>query len=162
MWPKVAFGFFWLDWEPLFLWENVPSLLLFSFLNQPSPQGFLCSVPGGFFLFIYLNFYLFIFGWLGLHCGAWASHWGDFSCVSTGLAALLHVGSYQARDWTHVPCNGRLILNLWTTSKVIQILNNWSTKKVLKHNLLYASQELLRYINLCTMSYVVMEIFSQI
>ena len=30
----------------------------------------------------------------------------------------LHMESFQTRDWTHVPCIGRQILNYWTTSKV--------------------------------------------
>ena len=31
--------------------------------------------------------------------------------------ALLHVGSSQIRDGTHVPCVGRWILNHWTTQE---------------------------------------------
>ena len=35
-----------------------------------------------------------------------------------GLVALWHGGSSQIRDWTHVPCPGRWILNHWTTREV--------------------------------------------
>ena len=36
----------------------------------------------------------------------------------TGLGALQHVGSSRTRDWTHVPCIGRWILNYWATRAV--------------------------------------------
>ena len=71
-------------------------------------------------------------------CGAWAlGHAGFSSCSVCAqqlqppgsraraselwrsvLVALCHVGSSQARDWTHVPCIGRWILNHWTAKEV--------------------------------------------
>ena len=36
----------------------------------------------------------------------------------TGLDALWHVRSSWTRDWTHVSCIGRRILNHWTTREV--------------------------------------------
>ena len=42
-----------------------------------------------------------------------------------GLAALRHVRSFQTRDWTHIPCIVRQILNHWTTKKFLQG-NSWS------------------------------------
>ena len=36
-----------------------------------------------------------------------------------GLVALLHVESSWTRDWTGVPCFGRLILHHWTTRTVL-------------------------------------------
>ena len=63
--------------------------------------------------------------WVFSSCGAWASHWGWLQRMGsraqnqwlwhTGLGAPQHVGSSQTRDWTHVPCIGRWILNHWTT-----------------------------------------------
>ena len=48
-------------------------------------------------------------------CGTWAQHlW------LTGLVAPQHVGSSRTRDWTHVPCIGRRILNHWATREVPQ------------------------------------------
>ena len=38
--------------------------------------------------------------------------------VAHGLCCPWHVGSSQSRDWTHVPCVGRWILNHWTTREV--------------------------------------------
>ena len=35
-----------------------------------------------------------------------------------GLVALLHVGSFQTRDQTHVPYIGEWILNHWTIRQV--------------------------------------------
>ena len=35
-----------------------------------------------------------------------------------GLVALWRVGSSWTRDWSHVPCTGRWILNHWTTREV--------------------------------------------
>ena len=46
-------------------------------------------------------------------CGSWAQQ-----LQHMGLVALWHVGSSQIRDWTHVPCIGRWILNHWTTREV--------------------------------------------
>ena len=43
---------------------------------------------------------------------AWAQ---QLCCI--GLVALKPVGSSWSRDWTHVPCFGRQILNHWNTSK---------------------------------------------
>ena len=37
---------------------------------------------------------------------------------STGLAAPWHVESSWSRDWTHVSCFGKGILNHWTTREV--------------------------------------------
>ena len=56
-------------------------------------------------------------------CGEWAAHCSSFSCSPralgpSGLGGPWHVGSSQARDWTHVPCPGRRILNHWTTREV--------------------------------------------
>ena len=38
-------------------------------------------------------------------------------CV--GLVALWHVGSSQTRDWCHVPCIAKWILNHWTTMEAL-------------------------------------------
>ena len=43
---------------------------------------------------------------------------GLSSCGTTGLVALRHVGSSQARDRTHVPCIGRQILYHCATREV--------------------------------------------
>ena len=69
-----------------------------------------------------------------LHCGAWASHCGGFSCYGAralatwawqlwfvGLVASGHVASSQTRDRTSVPCIGRQILNHWTTREVLTL-----------------------------------------
>ena len=59
----------------------------------------------------------------------WASHWGGFLLQGTGyrptgfssrgavLVALQHVGSFQTRDSTDVPCIARQIL-ICTTGEV--------------------------------------------
>ena len=67
--------------------------------------------------------YLFIDVWvfiatLSLRCcaGAFSSFWQQG--YSFMLWAWRHVGSFQIRDQTHVPCTGRLILNCWTTREV--------------------------------------------
>ena len=52
-------------------------------------------------------------------CGAWASHCRGSSCYGAqaqqlsymGLVTLSHVGSFQTRDQTCIPCIGRQILN---------------------------------------------------
>ena len=53
-------------------------------------------------------------------------HCGGFSCRRarawwwySGLVASWHVGSSQIRDWTHVPCIARRILDHWTTWEVL-------------------------------------------
>ena len=51
-------------------------------------------------------------------------HCGGFSCRRawwwySGLVASWHVGSSHIRDWTHVPCIARQILNHWTTWEVL-------------------------------------------
>ena len=69
-------------------------------------------------------------GCVFLHCASLqASHCSGFSCCRAraleslgfsslwcmGLVALQHVGPSRTRDWTHVSCTGRWILNRWTT-----------------------------------------------
>ena len=62
---------------------------------------------------------------------SWASHCGGFYCHeacalgvraqelrSPGLVAPRHGGSFWSRDWTHIPCFGRQILNYWTTKSL--------------------------------------------
>ena len=89
------------------------------------------------FLFIYLNFWLhwvlvaartFLYLWrVGLfsRCSERASHYRGFSCCRAwalglvGSVALQHVESSRNRNWTHVPCTGRHILNHWTTREVL-------------------------------------------
>ena len=44
----------------------------------------------------------------------------------TGLDALWHVRSSWTRDWTHVSCIGRRILNHWTTREVPEPLKVWN------------------------------------
>ena len=65
------------------------------------------------------------------HCGVWAfSLWWLLLLQSTGsraywlqllwcldLVAPWHVGFSQTRDWTHVPCMDRRILNHWAPGK---------------------------------------------
>ena len=109
-----------------------------------------------FYIFIYLFMVV-----LGLRCYAWAfsscseqgyspcraqaSPRSGFSCWGAralgaqaqqlrrmGLAALRHVGSSQTRDWTHVPCISRQILNHWTTREAPAHLLLWSEKNFLK------------------------------
>ena len=41
----------------------------------------------------------------------------------TGLVALRHVGSSWIKDWTHIPCTGRWILNHWATREVMRHLS---------------------------------------
>ena len=48
--------------------------------------------------------------------------------VAHGLGCSWHVGSSQTRDWTHVPCIGRWILNPWTTREV-QMYNFYNNSK---------------------------------
>ena len=43
---------------------------------------------------------------------------GLSSCGVQSLVALWHVGSYQTRNQTHVPCIGRQYLNHWPTREV--------------------------------------------
>ena len=60
-------------------------------------------------------------------CGAHTLGPTDFSSCSTwaqqlwpmGLVAPWHVASSQSRDWTHVPCISRRILNHWTSREVL-------------------------------------------
>ena len=65
----------------------------------------------------------------------WASHFSDFSyCRAWALGHKLqqlrcigsvvpqHVQSPLARNWTHVPCTGRQILNHWTIRETLQII----------------------------------------
>ena len=98
-----------------------------------------------FFQICYFNFYLFILflAVLGLCCykktfsslDNWASHFSDFSyCRAWALGHKLqqlrcigsvvpqHVESPLARNWTHVPCTGRQILNHWTIRETLQII----------------------------------------
>ena len=64
-------------------------------------------------------------------CGVWTSHCGGFSrcglwaleragsvVVVYGLICPMVVESSWTRDWTHVPCIGRKILNHWPTREV--------------------------------------------
>ena len=59
-------------------------------------------------------------------CRAWALGCVGFRSCSTqaqelwhmGLFALWYMESSCSRDWTHVPCIGRWILNPWTTKEV--------------------------------------------
>ena len=61
------------------------------------------------------------------NCGTRAlGHAGCSSCSPQarslqhmGLVTLRHVGSSQTRDRTHVPCNGRPILNHWATREAL-------------------------------------------
>ena len=117
---------------------------------------------------LFLEFILFIYSWLHwvfvaacglagflqlwragatLHCGAWASHCGGFSCCRAralgawaqqlqlagsrvqaqqlwcvGLAAPWHVGSSRTRAQTCVPCIGRRILNHCATREALFFL----------------------------------------
>ena len=102
-------------------------------------------------LFIYLFIYLFLAA-LGLRCwlpafshfaerglvsgyGAWASHWGGFSCCgaqalghsgfsSGGARAYLqHVGSSWTRYQTRVPCTDRQIPNHCTPREAPSFLS---------------------------------------
>ena len=60
------------------------------------------------------------------HCRARALECTGFSCCSSRaqwlwhecLVAPKHVESSRTRDWTHVPCIGRWILNHWTTREL--------------------------------------------
>ena len=88
------------------------------------------------FLFILLTYVcagslLLLTGFLQLRWVAATLHCSDFSLQSTGtwasvimctgLSALQHEGSSQTRDWTHVPCIGRRILNHRTTREIPRI-----------------------------------------
>ena len=72
------------------------------------------------------------------HCGAPASHCGDFSgcrpralgtwasvAAAPGLSFVApgYVRSPQTRDWTRIPCTGRWILNPWATRKVLKCMH---------------------------------------
>ena len=86
-----------------------------------------------------------------LHCGAWASHCGGFSCGAralvtealvvvalrlsscglqaqqlwcTGFVAPKYVGSSRTRVRTRVPCIGRRILNHCATRKALSIISS--------------------------------------
>ena len=71
-----------------------------------------------------LFIYLFILTTLGFHCCVQAfSSCGKylmllFTAVRTAFS-LCHESS-QTRDWTHIPCIGRLILNRWATREVLR------------------------------------------
>ena len=90
---------------------------------------------------------------LGCSCSVRASHCGCFSncrapalggwgsviatrslqstssiVVVHNLVAVQHVGSSQTRDWTHVPCITRQILNHWASREA---LNHWTLSKAL-------------------------------
>ena len=65
----------------------------------------------------------------------WASHFSDSSYCRAwalghklqqlwcmGLVVPQHVESPLARNWTHVPCTGRKILNHWTIRETLQII----------------------------------------
>ena len=123
------------------------------------PMVFTIALSMFFFLI-----YLFICGCIGssllcagflqlrpagatVHCSAWASHCGGFSCCGawaqarslqqlrlvgsraqaqqlwrTGLVAPWHVGSSRTMARTRVPCIGRWILNHCTTREVPKYL----------------------------------------
>ena len=116
------------DWNELFKQQEKFQLILFFFLQ-------IC----------YFNIYLFILflAVLGLccckktfsSCDDWASHFSDFSCCRAwalghklqhlqhlGLVAPQHVESSLARDWTHISCTGRQILNHCTIRETLQII----------------------------------------
>ena len=119
------------DWNELFKQQEKFQLILFFFLQ-------IC----------YFNFYLFILflAVLGVccckktssSCDDWASHFSDFSCCRAwalghklqhlqylGLVAPQHVESSLARDWTHIPCTGRQILNHCTITETLQIIYDY-------------------------------------
>ena len=82
--------------------------------------------------------------WAFSGCGKWTSHCCAFSycgfswragapgtrasvvvvcrfcsCCSRALVATQHEGSSRTRNWTHVPCIGRQILNHWITREAL-------------------------------------------
>ena len=103
-----------------------------------------------YFFFFKNNFIYRVLAVLGLHCcrgflsscGAQASHCHGFlwnmgsRCLrfssmargsiieSVGLTPRRHVGSSWTRDWTHVFCTGRRILNHWATREAPVLLLN--------------------------------------
>ena len=50
----------------------------------------------------------------------------DLAC---GWFALWHVGSSQGRDWTHVSCIDRWILNHWTTREILSVFKYRTSEK---------------------------------
>ena len=62
---------------------------------------------------------MYLLAELRLHCCVWAysncNELGLLWLCHMALVALRHVGSFQARDQTGVPCIARQILNHWTT-----------------------------------------------
>ena len=114
-------------------------------MKENQSQGSM-SVGSGWLSFqgrSFYYYYLFILGCSGssllhkgflelwqvgatLHCSAWVSHCGDFSCFRaqvqqlchTGLVVPWHMGSSWTGDQTCVPCTGRWI-NHWTAREVL-------------------------------------------
>ena len=85
-------------------------------------------------------------------CGAWASHCGGFSCCeawalglwesvvavhgfsSCGnkLSCSLAHGIFWTKDWTHIPCIARQILNHWTIRETLNFyFLNWDIIAIL-------------------------------
>ena len=86
----------------------------FSFLNY-----FIVGCIGSSLL--HVGFLLLRWAGATLHCGAWASHCGGFSCCGArALGTRTHVGSSRARARTRDPCIGRQILNHCATREVRQ------------------------------------------
>ena len=64
-------------------------------------------------------------------CSSWTLERGLSSRGAWTLIAPQHVESSQTRDWTHVPCIGRWILNHWATREVhgnLLIVESWGER----------------------------------
>ena len=60
-------------------------------------------------------------GGLLASCCVWASHCGSFSCWEAhGLSCPMPCGISWTREWPHVPCIGKWILNHWATREVLK------------------------------------------
>ena len=85
----------------------------------------LCLALFYFYLFIFWLFLKkFLYFWLPwVLIVAWelslvVVSGGYSSLQCTSLVTLKYLGSSWTRDWTHIPCTGRQILNFWTTREV--------------------------------------------
>ena len=93
----------------------------------------LVVVSRGHSLLWYLGFSL----WWYLLLPNMSSRHEDFSSFSTwavfvmhGFSYQWHVGSFQTRDWTHVPCMERCFLYHWTTREAqnyFLMIKKWET-----------------------------------
>ena len=100
---QMIFG--WICWGE----SGLPVLFLCHLRTSPSRVTLFCSTD-------------FSLQWLILLPSMDFKEGGFQVLWCTGLVALRHEGSSWIKDWTHIPCTGRGILNHWATREVMRHL----------------------------------------